>query len=189
MASDPRFLEAWVNRCDHRVLGHRLHPLCFLDLLTLDAINSPFVVADAEATEADFLLAVLLLSRPHTSLEVNPSLPNPSLRDRLRIRYCDFEHENAALQAYFEDYFSTLEMWRPSTSDKQCNAPWILGTATFLLANTNLSEWRIWTAPVGQMLCYANALEEQLGGSQVVSLEEQLRIEEMKKEAARGDQG
>jgi hypothetical protein len=178
MASDPRFLEAWVNRCDHRVLGHRLHPLCLLDMLTLDAIDSPFIADGAVANESDFLLAVLLLSRPHKSLEVNADLPVPTLRDRLRLRFCDMARENAALKAYFDDYYSTLEMWRPDTGDKKCQAPWILGTAAFLLSQTNLSEWRIWTAPIGQMLCYANSLEEQLGGSQVVSMEELAEMEE-----------
>ncbi len=180
MASDPRFLEAWVNRSDHRVLGHRLHPLCFLDLLTLDAINSPFITTGASCDGADFLLAVLLLSRPHTSLEVNPTLPHPSLRDRLRLHCCDMKRENAALQAYFDDYFSTLEMWRPDSGDKKCQSPWILGTVCFLLSHTSLSEWRIWTGPIGQMLCYANGIEEQISSSQVVSLEEQELMKEMR---------
>lgn len=173
MASDPRFLEAWVNRRDHRVLGHLLHPLCFLDLLTLDAIDSPLVVEDGVVTESDFLLAVLLLSRPHRDLEINPIMPHPTLRDRLRLRCCDTKSEVAALKAYFDDYYSVLEMWREPNDGKKCQAPWILGTVTFLLSHTRLSEWRIWTGPVGQMLAYAASAEEQLGSSQIVSMEEQ----------------
>lgn len=178
MPSDPRFLEAWVNRRDHRVLGRRLHPLSFLDLLALDAAGSPFMQPGAHATIADFALVVELLSRPHVSLDIDPDLPEPSLGLRFRLRFCDLQKENAALQAYFDDYFCTLEMWRPEQDGKRCQAPWILATAAFLLAHTRLDEWRIWTGPVGQMLCYANAIEEQVGASQVVSLEEQLQMAE-----------
>lgn len=186
MASDPRFLEAWVNRCDHRVLGHNLHPLCLLDLLTLDALDSPFVAEGAQATSADFLLAVLILSRPHSGIRVNPVLPGPTLRDRLRLRFCDLARENAALQAYFDDYYSTLEMWRPNSDGKRCQSPWILGVVTFLLSHTTLTEERIWTAPIGQVLCYANSLEEQLSDSQVISPEEQEAMARMREEARHG---
>jgi hypothetical protein len=184
MASDPRFLEAWVNRIDHRVLGHRLHPLCLLDLLTLDALNSPFVGENPQFTTADFLIAALVCSRPIQTLEVNPEIPAPSLRDRLRLRFCDIRQENEALKAYFDDYWSSLEMWQTRNDDgakPPCNAPWILGHVTFLLNHTNLSEWRIWTAPVGQILCYANSLEEQLGGRSIVSEDERLMMEEARR--------
>lgn len=172
MPTDPRFLEAWVNRRDHRVLGRRLHPLCFLDLLALEAVGSPFIDNSAEATPGDFAIAVQILSRPHRALEIDATAPRPGLALALRLRWCDLARENAALQAYFDDYFTALEMWRPETTGKRCQAPWILGVVTFLLQHSRLDEWRVWTAPVGQMLCYANAIEEQAGESQVVSLAE-----------------
>ena len=54
MRSDPRFLEAWVNRRDHRVFGRRLHPLCLLDLVALEAVASPFLPdEDEEAADPD----------------------------------------------------------------------------------------------------------------------------------------
>ena len=180
MSSDPRFLEAWVNHAGHRVFGRKLHPLCFLDLVALEVVDSPFLPGSknrACATRHDFNLAVHILSAPIKSLELSDRIARPSLVSRMVFSRYDLAKANAALQAYFDDYFTTLEMWREPSAGKSCQAPWVLAQAAFLMQHTSLSEWRIWTAPIGQMLCYCAALEEQLSQSQVVSPEERKIME------------
>lgn len=179
---DPRFLEAWVNRADHRVFGRKLHPLCYLDLLALGAVNSPFLPgAEEERTATDYYVAVQILSRRIKSLEITDRIGRVGLvRCYLYSRY-DLNEANAALQAYFDDYFTTLEMWRPEAGGGRCGAPWLLAQVTFLLMHTNLTERQIWTAPAGQMMCYGAAVEEQLSSSQVVSEEEREAMEEMRR--------
>lgn len=184
MSTDPRFLEAWVNRAGHRVFGRKLHPLCFLDMLALEAVESPFLPGSlADPKEADFHLAIHLLSQPIRSLEISDRIAElPWWRRFVYARY-DLGKANAQLQSYFNDYFTTLEMWRADDVGKSCQAPWILSQVTFLLQHTNLSERDIWTRPIGQMMCYASALEEQLSSSQVISPEEQEAMQELRERA------
>lgn len=184
MSSDPRFLEAWVNRAAHRVFGRKLHPLCFLDLLALEVVESPFCPGSlADPTVHDFHIAVHILATPIGSLEISDRIASvPSWRKLLYSAY-DLGTANRQLQAYFTDYFTTLEMWRMDDVGKSCQAPWILSQVTFLLQHTSITERRVWTAPVGQMLCYAAALEEQLSSSQIVSEEEREAMREMRERA------
>ena len=59
-------------------------------------------------------------------------------------------------------------------------APWMLAKAAFLLRHTHLEERRIWTAPIGQLLCYATAIEEQVTDAQVVTPEEHRAMAEQR---------
>ena len=180
---DPRFLEPWVNRADHRVFGRKLHPLCFLDVLALSAINSPFMVGEhGDADLTDFIIAVEILARPIRSLEVSDRIGCVPKWRALWCAFYDLKKANAQLQAYFDDYFTTIEMLRGTDGGKKLGAPWILSHATFLLHNTTLDERRIWTAPIGQMMCYSAALEEQLSSAEVINSEE---LDAMRAEAAR----
>jgi len=180
MSRDPRFLEAWVNRTDHRVFGRRLHPLCLLDLVALEAVDSPFLRENAAASRYDFWQAAEILSRPIVTLEIEARIRPPNWLERFSLYRVDLTAENTKLRAYFDDYWSTFEMWRAEGDLSRCNAPWALSQATFLLAHTNLSEWRVWTAPIGQVLCYAAALEEQLSDkSHIVSTAELAQMEAM----------
>lgn len=185
MASDPRFLEAWVNRRDHRVFGCRLRPLSLWHLLALDAIDSPFAgFGDGAASTTDFLRAVAILAtEPPETLEIHPEGIEPGIW----LAFCAIpftkkcRRANLQLKAYFSDFYSSVDVWNFTNGEgggHRISAPWLLARAVFLMRHTNLSERRIWTAPIGQILNYAAAVEEQVTNNQVISTDEQAAMEE-----------
>lgn len=191
MAADPLFLEAWVNRQDHRIFGRRLEPLSLWHLLALDAIDSPFLPdGDDEATISDYLLAAAILSKrvPH-DLQIDPEKIAPSRMSIMRAIPFGLAQKkaNAKLRAYFDDYWSALQIWPDSDEPRvTIGAPWILAKVAFLLRNTNLSEYRIWSAPIGQILCYEAALLEQIGNAKIVSMNDWETMREMQEKEANG---
>lgn len=191
MAADPLFLEAWVNRQDHRIFGRRLEPLSLWHLLALDAIDSPFLPDGGDdATISDYLLAVAILSKKvPVDLQVDPEGIVPSRMSVLRaIPFGRKQKDaNAKLRAYFDDYWSALQIWPDGDESRTpIGAPWILAKVAFLLRNTNLTEHRIWSAPIGQILCYEAALLEQVASAKIVSMNDWETMREMQEKEANG---
>lgn len=181
---DPKFLEAWTHRSGgHTVLGRKLHPLCALDLLALEAVNSPFLHDGAQCEVGDLILAVWILSNAHDpdlqvgnlELTAEGQAWVDGLIDRLELaRDC------AAVQAHMRDYFSAPEMMRDITSGSlnALGAPWMLGIVVTVCGKMHIPLAQAWTMPIGNLLWYRCTIEEQETASRIIS---PFMREEMKK--------
>lgn len=163
---DPLFREAFCHSAQgHTVLGRKLHPLCAFDLLSLEAIDSPFLKGDVTVDASELILAVWLLSNPVPDdltighLELTPAGETwladigPTIDMR---RDCDL------LQAYIADYYSVPEI----ISDKLSNpltdlgAPWMLSTVINVCSKLHLPLRTAWTMGIGQLIWYRSAIAE-----------------------------
>lgn len=166
------FYESRIHT-EHAVLGRKLRPLCLLDLLALEAIESPFV-RGGHVRAHDVAIAVNLLSKPiqkNLSIDADFTAPGFFLKIRAGVSeiFGTLSHDVKKLEDYVGDYMSAAEMWRPNTSGDSTplGAHWIQTLAAFLLRETNLTQTEIWTHPVGQILWIVAAVEEQTTQSRV----------------------
>lgn len=165
-----QFFESRIHT-NHKVFGRKLRALCLLDILALEAIDSPFVRGGNVSPE-DVAVAVNLLSRPvKRDLSIDVEFANPGFLLKLAAVTCSvgkLQREVAKLEAYISDYMTSPELWRCQSGDTTpLGAPWIQTLITFLLRETNLSQTEIWTQPVGAVLWIAATLEEQLTQSRI----------------------
>lgn len=196
----------------HKVLGKTLRPFCLLDMLALEAVESPFVVGGS-ATIADVAVAVNLLSNPiNENLSVDIGFANPGFFIRLRAlvipsiydakislkrlfskTHAGFrsglEREVKNLEAYFADYVVAAEMWHQDGSDATpLGAHWIQTIVSYMLRETNLTQTEIWTHPVGQIRWTMAAVEEQTTSSRIKTehdVDAELLAEEQSKDLER----
>ena len=157
----------------HAVLGKTLRPLCLLDLLALEAIESPFVRGGTVRAH-DVAITVNLLSRPiRKNLSIDSGFTAPGFYLKVAAGFSEItgrlEKDVKKLEAYVSDYMSAAEMWRPNTAGDATplGAHWIQTLVAFLLRETNLTQTEIWTHPVGQILWIVAAVEEQTTQSRV----------------------
>lgn len=172
---DEAFLEAWVNR-EHRVCGRKLHAFCLSDMLALEAIGSPMCVMWGHAHQpikrADVALAALICSVPHDRWMQCFQRRYRLAAYRMRTSWRWTLYETKRFEAYVLDHLSAPEVWTESGEGGTLNAPWLLAKAVFLLHNTSLTREEVWTRPIGEILWYAAALAEQMGGANILSEEE-----------------
>lgn len=149
----------------HTVLGRKLHPFCAFDLLSLEAIDSPFIQPDGVCEVADLLLAVWILSNPVSEdltighLELGAAGKTWVNRIRKQI---DMPRDCGLVTAYMADYYAPPEIM----ADKEANplnnlgAPWIFSLVISVVRHLNLPLREVWTMGVGQLLWYRAALME-----------------------------
>lgn len=178
---DRRFLEAWMNRADHRVCGRRLRPYCFQYALTLQLLKNPFVVGAEVIGWADLFRAVAVC---RARFEQLPSFPsNLSLvwyvttrrflwwltRGRLGTT---FAREAAAFRAYQNDYLSEPDLFFENEG-RELTAPIMLARAVYLMRVCSIPEERVWMMPIGKALwTYATALEQDQAGVSLLDEDE-----------------
>jgi len=181
---DPLFNEAWVHAPKgHTVLGRALHPLCALDLLELEAINSPFLLDGARIEVPHLLLAVWILSNPHPE---DGSLGNlePS-EDWIKslAGTVNLEKECGRMVAYIEDYHSLPEVMRDIAEKPRTpsGCPWMLSKVITICRYLHVPLRDAWLMPIGQLVWYCAALEEmQNEGTQIVGAELRADMEKAK---------
>jgi hypothetical protein len=184
---DARFAESWFN-ADHRVLGRWLHPFCLEDALILSVAESPFILAvDSRINYslADLQLAVHICSRPASVFTCAQFTQSwwARLLTAIRSLRCRTEVglriECQRFVNYIDDYYATPGVWH-GEGGQSLNAPWILGTVTFLISHTTFRPREVWTMPIGQAFWIAAVLEEQMSPEvQIVSEEESAAMREM----------
>lgn len=163
---DPLFSEAWIHAPGgHRVLGRQLHPLCALDLLALEAINSPFLVDGARAEASDLVLAIWILSNDH---------PRDCTVGRLELdaagkvwlesiaQPIDLASECPKVVIYFEDYWSLPEMMRTIADNPLTpyGAPWMLRHVETVCRRLHVPLYEAWTMGIGQLIWHCCSIEE-----------------------------
>lgn len=192
---DPVYLEAWTHRPGgHTVLGRKLHPLSALDLLALEAVNSPFLYDGAKCELSHLILAVWILSNPHESdltvgnLELNAegqkwldslsAKPRWWQRKKSRLSI-DMDRDTKAVVAYMADYYSLPEMYRHSASTPitALGSPWMLSTVVYVASKLHLPLREAWTMGIGQLFWYRCSIEEQETESRVISPERRAEME------------
>lgn len=163
---DPLFQEAFCHAPrGHTVLGRKLHPLCAFDLLTLETINSPFLLDDGTAEIADLVLAVWILSN---SIPEDLCIGNLELGDAGKqwlesIRgEIDPVRDCAAVETYIKDYYSLPEIMAQIAKNPitATGAPWMLSTVISVCHYIHISERRAWTMGIGQLIWYRASISE-----------------------------
>ncbi len=163
---DPLFSEAFIHAPrGHTILGRSLHPLCALDFLALEAINSPFLLDGSKAEISDLLLAIWILSNPHPRdctidhLELDDA--GKAWVDSLAGQI-DMERDCALVVTYFEDYWSLPEMMRTIADQAMTpyGCPWMLSRVISASRVLHIPIFDAWTMGIGQLLWYCCAIEE-----------------------------
>lgn len=175
---DANFLESWVNSDDHQVLGHRLHPFCLYDILSLELVDSPFLrgAGGVSYTPLDLILAARICSH---SFESNVRfLRTNGLRKRLYVwrdlRKCrgHFVRECQHFVDYIDDYWAPPEVFTSEDSG-EIKSPWVLAYAAKLMTSTSMGEAAIMTMPIGKVLWFSATMGELAGSdAEIVSEEE-----------------
>jgi hypothetical protein len=155
------FLEAVVNRVDHRVLGRRLDAFCLYHALFLTIAANPLWVGGRAATLADLQEAVLICSLPPERF-LSARLGPQTIREAFASR-SDLAAELALFTSFVSDFHSLPEHWSASGKGKSLRAPWILSLACYIEAHSNMTEREIMTAPIGLMHWKAEAIAERRG--------------------------
>lgn len=164
---DPLFQEAWVHAPNgHTILGRKLHPLSALDILTLEALDSPFLRPPSTAEASDLIIAVWILSNDPPA---DCTLGNLELDDRGKkwleeqAEHLDMKRDCAAMDVYMQDFYSLPEMMRPMEKSPigALGAPWQLTSVVAVVRALHIPLREAWTMGIGQLLWYRSALEEQ----------------------------
>lgn len=165
---DPLFREAFCHSPQgHTVLGRKLHPFCAFDLLSLEAIDSPFLEPDGKCEVHDLLLCVWILSNP---IPEDLTIGNLELGAAGKTwvksvtKTIDMKRDCGLVMTYFSDYHSPPEIM----ADKELNpnplsalgAPWMVSTVIGVCRHLHLPLRTAWTMGVGQLLWYRAALME-----------------------------
>lgn len=170
---DDRFFEAWITR-EWRVCGRKLQPLCLGHVVNLEAVNSPLtpyreVDPDRPITPGDVLVAAKICSEkfPHPA-RIKPTIGDVIWRVAMESSDDLLRLHGMLFAAYRNDHCSSPEFWIDDTagnSGRAISAPLALSKAAFLLANSTLSEERIWSMPLGRVDYVIAAIEERKTGS------------------------
>lgn len=181
---DPVFHEAFVHAPGgHCVLGRKLHPFCALDVVALEAVDSPFLKPGSSAEAPDLLLAVWILSHDHPK---SCSIENLELGDAGREWIesvkdtIDMPTDCARLEAYLKDYFAIPEMMRELEDDPltPLGCPAILSNVIQVSKNLHVPLYEAWTMDIGKLMWYGCALEEMSDpGSRIIGDEMRSRME------------
>lgn len=175
MSLDPLFLEAFTHRPGgHVILGRKLHALCALDLLALEAVCSPFLFDGAKCEVADLILAVWLLSNPPADdLQVHHLELDDAGREWLKslAGQIDLERDCKAVSDYMADFYSPPEMMRNVATNAltAMGAPWMLGIVVTVCGKLGVSLRDAWLMPIGNLLWYRCSIEEQETESRIIS--------------------
>lgn len=151
----PRFLSAFTDPAQIKMLGRFVSPFSMLRRLQLEAIESPFVVSDKPVRPLDLLIAVKICSgEPIHKL----TLKDYFYLGRLKASEVYFVRQMSRFSE-----FVLIESW-PKFWDKKAKhhnstgMPWML-TVVCNLMNHGVSEERAWTMPESQAIwlhsCFA----------------------------------
>lgn len=165
---DDRFFEAWITR-SWSVCGQRLRPLCLGHIVTLAAVRSP--AADFSTTErqpfspGDLLIAARLCAEawPHPG-DLRPRLRDCLWRILLQRYPALFLREARKWDGYLSDHLSLPEFWQDEIGGRDLSAPAALSKAAYLLAETSLTEERVWSMPVARVDFLIGAIEDRRNG-------------------------
>jgi hypothetical protein len=160
---DDRFLEAWINR-SHTVCGVRLRPYCLNHALLLAVLESPLGMDNVPAgfgLRWDHLwLAVTICALDY---EEEFTAPSPFWCEfKRRLHRYDLRVELEKFRAYQNDYLSSPNIFCSDGDGKPLTAPAILARAVALQRGIGLTEYRVWTMPIGKALWMHATYAEQI---------------------------
>ncbi|MFH1066998.1 MAG: hypothetical protein V1746_03780 [bacterium] len=174
---DENFLEAFIHRPGHIVLGAPLHPFCWNDLILLHAIESPLI----EGKVPDLIQlqqAVLVCSTPFE--KVQERLASPDKRWLKKCLKMNLSDEIQKFDAYLRDYCAFPTLWQKLNSDSpKIKTPFLLALAASVSRHANTSLAEIRAMPIGELLWWQVALAEQEGADvDLITPEEEQAIQE-----------
>ena len=133
-----------------------------MDLLALEAINSPFLLDGADAELKDLLICVWILSSPHARDCTVSNLEPSAEWIKEATASVDMVRDCSAVAAYMRDYYSLPEVMR-TIADRPVTplgCPWMLSTVVTITRSLHIPLYEAWTMGIGQLLWYRASLEE-----------------------------
>lgn len=174
---DENFLEAFIHCPKHLVLGKKLHPFCWNDLLLFHAIESPLI----EGKIPDLIQlqqAVVVCSTPFEKVQEKLAKP-----DRRWLKAClkmNLSDEIQKFDAYLRDYCAFPKLWQKLNSDSpKVKTPFLLSLAASVARHAKIGFEKIRSMPVSELLWWQVALAEQEGADiDLITPEEEQAIRE-----------
>jgi len=161
------------------VLGRQLAPLSPLHVLTLEAVNSPFMVGGVSGLD-DLILAVHICATQwgtRAGIFANEKLLRKWGRQHRRA---DWRAEMGAFHTYLDESWTTPDKWGKGASGA-AKAPGAYHLAVFAMRNLGMAEAQAWDCPIARLICYREAFAEQeRGESDLMTDEEKRGIEVLK---------
>jgi len=184
---DKRFLTAFVLPPKLEIAGFKLDALCFRHLLTLEVINSPFLIADGRVPCADDIVKVLKICSTPNWVEASKA----SFFEKLRLAkiYSDIEYQVyiiTLLKKYFEESMSVPKVWIKSnpneTSQRKETIHRTITVCTILMVKFGFTEEQAWNMPIGRATWYLTSLAniEGVEVSVISTSEEEKHDEDLK---------
>lgn len=203
MKLDRGYLESVIHK-KHYIYDRELHPFCLNDVIFLEAIQSPLLERENQATPRDLALAVLICSTDVNQVqnEINAFLNGKkSIRKALKLIFKaetePFEQAAKTFKTYIDDHFMPPDLWRENDNGKSITAPWVLVHAAIVMKGTGggISKEEVFKMPLGELFWWSAAISE-LGGSGVSIMTEsdraaietakRMKEESLRQEANRG---
>lgn len=164
MTVDKRLLTSFLMPPEWEVMGFKLKPFCLLHQMTLQAIESPFMVESKPLDIDDIVIAFRVCSGYDgiMSMKTPPTWKEKWFNARLTVSpaFCNKAVEE--FQAYVECYCTNPKVWEkdkdPKEKEKKEGIPPSLLMATMMLRRTNITEQEVWRMPIGKMSWYCTAL-------------------------------
>lgn len=160
---DARCLEAFVHAPGgHTILGRKLHPLCALDLLSLEAVNSPVLLDGGKISPADLILAVWIFSNDYPLDCTIESLEPPVEWVKSLVATIDMARDCVALKKHFDDHFALPEVMRDIAGKPMTprGTPWMMSHVLAIVRHLHVTLYDAWTMSFGQLAWYSCAIEE-----------------------------
>ena len=151
----PRFLSAFTDPAQIKMLGRFVSPFSLLRRLQLDSIESPFVVPGKDVRPLDLLIAVKICA--------GEPIGKLTLKDRFYLARLSSSEVYFVKQMCRFTEFVLIESWpkfweKTAKHHNSSGMPWVL-TVVCNLMKHNVSEERAWTMPESQAIwlhsCFA----------------------------------
>lgn len=156
---DLRFIKAFTESGETKLLGYRLRPFSMKHRMALHAIGSPFVTPEKPLTVLDLFVAVKICAEK--------SVRRLTFMDVCRMSY--IEANAGRLEQYVKDFhaYSNVGNWprfweRGRQQGASKSVPWILAVVSNLIAN-GWEEEAAWSLPESQAVWYHTAISIRNG--------------------------
>lgn len=176
---DENFLEAFIHRPKHVVLGKTLHPLCWNDLLLFQGIQSPLIEGKSPNL-IQLQQAVLICSTPFEDVQQKLADLKSNKKWFKQCLKMNLSDEIQKFDTYLRDYCSYPKLWQRLNSDSpKIKSPFLLALAASVLRHSSMSFEKLRTMPMGELLWLQVALAEQEGADvDLITPEEEQAIRE-----------
>ena len=182
---DGRFLTAFLIPHNKVVLGYELKPYNLRHMMTLTALDSPFVSQNNSSSITPDSILVLL--RVCSTDEPCDAFKKPTLKDQINVgrmmgdESFMYESIKGVLEYLTESLSSPAVFEKDGMARRPENVPSPLALAVLLMSRLGFSPEAAWKTPVGQAIWYSVAYSVQEGADvKILSTEAEAKIKSEK---------